>query len=438
MTTNDRVDRLPELLSELAAPRTPAYLDDILARTARQRQRSARTLLERILPMAETTLPGTRVSPPMRTIAIFVLLILLIAALAVGAFIASRPSRHLPAPFGPAANGVIPFVSNGDLYVGDPLTGTSRLLVGGPADQARPQFSPDGSKIAYIQAATETGSPAIDIYVAREDGSGPTKITSQPIDDTEAGWKWIGWTPDGRHIAVVRGAGEVNQLDVYDASGSGPVKTIASAAGMDSIQFRPPDGQEILYRALVDGKWGLFAMDADGANVRPVVAPTVPAVMDLSFSAATYSADGSRIFYQHGDASGCCRLWVVDADGRHAHEFVPPSGPSWDGQAVVSPDGQWVAYWHVPNALSDGGDPNDPVRNGLAVVSADGTGPVIPTGPTVTGTAHWVWSPDSSKILMFDNSIEPGLAYLVDPAGGPWTTAPWQQDGDLDWQRIAP
>jgi hypothetical protein len=29
-------------------------------------------------------------------------------------------------------------------------------------------------------------------------------------------------------------------------------------------------------------------------------------------------------------------------------------------------------------------------------------------------------------------------AYLLDPAGGPWTTVPWQQDGDLDWQRTMP
>ena len=389
--------------------------------------------------MAETTLPGARVSPPLRTFAIAILLLLLVVALAIGAFIASRPSRPLPAPFGPAANGVIPFVSNGGIYVGDPVTGTSRLLVGGPDNKAVPRFSPDGTQVAYLQVATGAGSPAVDIYVVREDGSGlPVKITPQPIDDTEAGWKWIGWTPDGRQIAVVHGVGDVNQLDLFDATGSGAVEAVTTAAGMDFVQFRPPDGREILYRALVDGKWGLFAMDADGANVRPVVAPTVPAEMGLSFGAATYSADGSRIFYQHGDATGCCRLWVVGVDGSDAHEFVPPSGASWDGVSAVSPDGKWVAYWHVPNAVSDGGDPNDPVRQRVAVVSADGTGPVIPTGPTVTGNAAWVWSPDSSKILMFDDAIEPGSAYLLDPAGGPWTTVPWQQDGDLDWQRLAP
>jgi Tol biopolymer transport system component len=429
MTTNDRVDRLPELLSELAAPRIPDYYDTILARTAGQRQRPARTLLERILPMSETTLPSARTSPPLRTFAIVLLLAALAVAIAAGALIASRGSHPLPAPFGPAANGVIPFVSNGDIHIGDPVTGTSRLLVGGPADNAMPQFSPDGTQIAFIQVVTGTASPSIDIYVVREDGSGLRKITPQPIDDTEAGWKWIGWTPDGRHIAVVHGAGDVNQLDLFDPTGSGAGQAVTAAAGMDFVQFRPPDGREILYRALVDGKWGLFAMDADGTNVRTVVAPTVPAEMDLSFGAAAYSADGSRIFYQHGDAGGCCRLWVVNADGTNAHAVDPRGVDEWSGEPAVSPDGRRIAYWH---------NINDQQTQQVSVSRTDGSGPAIQTGPSLSGGAHWIWAPDSSKILLFPNDVEHGSAYLVDPDGGPWTTVPWRQDGDLDWQRLAP
>lgn len=68
---------------------------------------------------------------------------------------------------------------------------------------------------------------------------------------------------------------------------------------------------------------------------------------------------------------------------------------------------------------------------------ADGTGPVITTGPELPGTAHWVSAPDSSKILMFPNDDSSPSAYLLDPDGGPWTTVPWQSDGDLDWQRVA-
>ena len=47
-------------------------------------------------------------------------------------------------------------------------------------------------------------------------------------------------------------------------------------------------------------------MDADGTNVQTLVEPTVPGQVDMSFSGATYSADGNRIFYEHGDENGCC------------------------------------------------------------------------------------------------------------------------------------
>ena len=79
-------------------------------------------------------------------------------------------------------------------------------------------------------------------------------------------------------------------------------------------------------------------------------------------------------------------------------------------------------------------------RTGISVANADGTGEVIQTGPELTGTAHWLWAPDSSKILMFPNDVpndSSHSAYLLDPDGGPYTKVPWRSDMDLDWQRVA-
>ena len=130
----------------------------------------------------------------------------------------------------------------------------------------------------------------------------------------------------------------------------------------------------------------------------------------------------TRPFERESPAGTCCTLWVMDADGSDPHEFIPSTGETWDGQPTVSPDGSKVAFW-----------------NGhVAVRRADGTGSVVETGPKPPGTIHWVWSPDSSKILMYPNDTSNTSAYLLDPDGGPWTTVPWQQDGDLDWQRPRP
>ena len=429
MTTPERIERgLPSILADLAMGPTPEYLDDVFVQTARMRQRPRWTFPERWLPMADIA-SRSAFAPrlPWRTIGVALVILALLVGAAV-VYVGTHQTR-LPAPFGPAANGLIPYSQGGDIYVGDPANGSSRLVLGGPEDDWGPGYSADGARIAFLR---NTSASEFDIYVMRQDGSELRRLTSKPISNES----WVRWAPDSGHIATVRqvettGGGcrtticFTNQLDLVDMSGG--VQTVATADRMDFVQFRPPDAHELMYRALVDDKWGLFAMDPDGSNVRALAPPTVPAEMDLSFGGATYSADGSRIFYQHGDADGCCQLWVMNADGTDAHEFLP-LGPAWDGEAVPSPDGTWIAYWH--NA-------NDGPAHGVTVVRADGTGPVIETGPKMSGGAHWVWSPDSTKILTYPNDTETASAWLLDPAGGSWTMVPWGSNGDLDWQRLA-
>ncbi len=423
MTTPDRFERgLPQLFDELAVARTPAYLDDILSRTARTRQRPGWSFPERWLPMSVlTSRLATSPRPSWRAIGLVALLLLGLIAGAV--LIAGTQVRRLPAPFGPAANGLIPYATGGDIYVGDPVTGRTSLLVGGPGVDSLPGFSLDGIRVAFFRDATENGTLR-DLYVVNEDGSHLTRVTAEPV-------AWVRsavWAPDGRLAVIHQVSAGMNRLDLYDTTGSGSVQTVVSAVGMDGVGFRPPDGREIMYRALVDGKWGLFAMGIDGSHPRTIVEPTIDASIDMSFSMATYSADGKRIFYERGTNDGCCRLWVMNADGSDPHEFVAPTSDAWDGEAVVSPDGTKVAYWH---------NPNDGPAHGVAVVRADGTGPVIETGPKLTTTATWVWSPDSTKILMIPDDGSSTSAYVLDPEGGPYTTLPWHFDHSPDWQRLA-
>lgn len=430
MTSFERFEnRLPALLDELAVPRLPDYADDLFARTAATHQRPEWTFPERWRFMS--SISQRLAAAPNIPWRLGVLVALLVVAALVGLIIAGSRQQNLPAPFGPAANGVIPYISGGDLYIGDLATGSSRILVTGPEDDALPQFSPDGTRVAFFRTEDGPGMATINVYVVRSDGSALTRITPEPIRDVD--WRWIGWTPDGRHIAVVHEVNGVEQLDLFDASGNGSVERIAAAAGLDSLQFRPPNGREILFRACVDvtTNCGLYVMDADGTNRRLLVAPATTGD-SLDLTGAVYSADGSRVFYNRwtSDASvgeqGCCQLFVVNADGSDPHRFIPNSG-AWDGQAVVSPDGTRIAFWH-----------NDKPTHGISVIRADGTGDTIETGPALSSTAHWVWAPDSSKILMYPNDASRTSAYLLDPDGGPWTTVPWVSDGDLDWQRVAP
>jgi hypothetical protein len=88
-----------------------------------------------------------------------------------------------------------------------------------------------------------------------------------------------------------------------------------------------------------------------------------------------------------------------------------------------------VSYWSV---LGNSG--NLQVR----VAPADGSRPSIATGPAMGDFYPWLWSPDSSKILLYLNDGSSRSAYLLDPEGGPYEQVPWESGSGIDWQRLAP
>ena len=121
MTSFDRFEqRLPDLMTDLAAARVPDYFDDLLQQAARTRQRPAWSSLERWLPMGVTALsPVSNRARSFAGLAILALVGLLVAA-GLFAYVGAQPQR-LPAPFGPAGNGLMYYASgDGDIYSVDP------------------------------------------------------------------------------------------------------------------------------------------------------------------------------------------------------------------------------------------------------------------------------------------------------------------------------
>jgi hypothetical protein len=424
MTASERLERtLPGILDELSAGPSPDFLDDVFAQTARMWQRPGWTFPERWLPMVD--IARTRAyapAPPWRLIALALLLI----AFVVAALLVAGSQRKVAPPFGPARNGEIVYDLTGDLYVGDPVTGESRLLVGDPGIDSAPSYSPDGTQVAFLRAV-EGRAASFNIYAINADGSNSRKVTPVPISaDT-----WANWMPDSKRLATISDG----RLELLDVDGNEAPFRPAPDLNVDSLAFRPPDGQEIAVRAIVDGRYGVYAIKADGGGRRTILEPTVPLDMDMHALTMVYSVDGARLFYQshalegEGFSGGCCQLWVVNADGTDAHRFEGANSGAWSGVPSVSPDGRWVSYWSV---LGNSG--NLQVR----VAPADGSGPSIATGPPMSDFYPWVWSPDSSKLLLFLDDGSSSTAYLLDPEGGSYSNVPWESGPGLDWQRLAP
>jgi hypothetical protein len=132
MTTERRLERdLPRILSDLAMGPYPDYIDDVLTTTAQRRQRPAWTSLERWLPMVDIARqPAIAPRLPLRAVGLGLLLIVLILAVVAAIVVGSR--QNLPAPFGPAHNGLVAYSANGDIFVVDPDSGQPKAVVTGP------------------------------------------------------------------------------------------------------------------------------------------------------------------------------------------------------------------------------------------------------------------------------------------------------------------
>lgn len=424
MTLDPRLERtLPTVLADLGSGGQPDYADALLARTARVRQRPAWTFPERWLPM-DTLM--TRVPVPAMRWRLIALAVLLLVALVAAAIVATSGTRpQLLAPFGPAQNGLIALSIAGDISVGDPSTRKSTPLVTGPEFDFRPGFSPDGSMIAFLRRVdpAKDYAPTL-VVVAKADGSGALVVTTEPLELEPSWWSW---TPDGRSIAVLTKIQGAVTLEVFDALAARSPRVVDPKVTIDSPAFGPPDGKRLVFRGRDGLSMGLYTMNADGSDLRAIVAPYVSKYFDDDLLGAAWSPDGTKIAFQRAGPAGDVHIEVIDADGSGAHTVGFTQGDVLDGGPVWSPDGTRILFARLA--------PDRASYSWTVVGIADGA--IRQVGPKIdanTGSGM-IWSPDGKRLLaVVADGRKP---FYVDPATGATEDLTWTAD-TADWQRTSP
>ena len=412
---------LPGILEDIGAGPTPDYTELLLARTAATSQRPGWMVPERWYSMSAITERLTTAPRiPLRTIGVVALLILVLAA---AVFIVGSQRRQLPLPYGPAGNGLVVYASESDIYVGDPTTNASRQITRGPEVDGYPGYTKDGTMITFLRS--ESGDPllASHLMIVGADGSGPRQLTDQPLTGVSDG----DGSGDGRSIAVVSRIGGVSSITIIDIA-SGDERLLDVGMPVETVSFRPPNGDELMFVGLKGEDRSMYTIGLDGSNKHLVVGPT------RDIRGPKWSPDGSHIAYtQHDVASNHVLTHIVGADGSDDVVLGNPPGviyqlfPVWspDGRSVVVARGYWDDAAIVPNQTT-------PDYSRFAIIAVDGSAPDKELCDCFSSyEAGWGWSPDGTKIV---SGLSEDLS-VIDIATGVETS----YDGWLNanWQRVA-
>jgi Tol biopolymer transport system component len=126
---------------------------------------------------------------------------------------ASAQTAYLTEPaFSPDRKEIV-FVSGGDIWTVSANGGTASLLVSHPATESRPQFSPDGRKLAFMSNRTGNG----DIYVLDFAANDLKRITFDDASDN-----FDAWSPDGKWLYFYSNSKDISGMnDIFRVSATG-------------------------------------------------------------------------------------------------------------------------------------------------------------------------------------------------------------------------
>jgi WD40 repeat protein len=356
----------------------------------------------------------------------------------------------VPSPvLGPAGNGILAYSSDGDIFVGDPVTGTSTAIVTGPRHDTRPIFSPDGLRIAFLRAESLSDGTVV---VIRADGSDERVVATEALTNGIPG---SAWTPDSTSILLNHDKAGTEYWDgllsLVDASGVAEPRLITpplpaqigytyfSIHDPVAPMFRPPNADQIV--GVVQGV--LSVVDIDGRHVEGFVPPSQTGE-PYDTTRLAWSRDGSMIAF--GQESG---LSVMNADGSDPRRFEAEHvdrawSPDSSAIALEKPvtvsgsAGSVIAILDIETGAERVLDATFAVTKPQA--SSTTTDPdAFRTDSIRTWHTYayegWSWSPDGRSILVLErHGTRP---FFVDIDTGQVTELPWTSDSAVSWQRVA-
>ena len=274
--------------------------------------------------------------------------VLMLAVMAVALFSVSSMMPGEPAAQTVSSSGKIVYVGsdgvNNDIFtMNSDSTEVTQLTTDG-ASNDNPEWSPDGTKIAFdswVDANTAN------IYVMNAAGTDRQRLTTTPPSqgrDFQATW-----APDGSSLAFVSTRDGDGGYELYRMNANGTAQTRLTNTNPEADDWQPsvsPDGKiafasdrdNTLYEA-----YDLYVLDPDTGEVSRLTFDGDP---DENFFRhdslnPVWSPDGTRIAFD-STRSGNREVWVINADGSGLTNVS--NHPAQDYEPAWSPDGTQITF----------------------------------------------------------------------------------------------
>jgi Tol biopolymer transport system component len=215
---------------------------------------------------------------------------------------------------------------NIDVFLYDATGALVRKLTDQPNFDYQPRWSPDGQRLAYVSVRENRQV----IFTMRPDGSEPTQLTVNGVQNSEPAW-----SPDGRRIVFRSERNGNPDIFVMNADGSDQ-RALTTDARAEYMPTWSPDGSQILFSATIENRAHLFVMNADGSGQR-----------QLSQSATghtrlgLWSPDGKQIVF-NTTRDGNDEVYAMAPDGSGARNLS--NHPAGDTAFAWSADGQYILF----------------------------------------------------------------------------------------------
>jgi len=304
-------------------------------------------------------------------------------------------------------------------------------------------ISPDGSRVAYVEALPAPGKSAI--YTASLPSASSTRVRISAGDGkTSHDEHGLAWSPDGKQIAFLSDREKKDQLQLYTASAAGgPARQLTHLTGFLQAPSWSPDGKRlaILFTENAPRSAGpLEPVTPDSGVVEskiyeqritivdPVTGGAIHQVSPADFYIYEYdwSPDGHSFAATASRGAGDDNWWIaqlytIAAETGEMHAIHKPGIEQQVAVPRWAPDGKSIVF--IGGLMSDEGSTGGEIFQVPA-----GGGEARSLTPGIKSSAsHLTW-PRASKQLYFIEHYDGGSAISqLDPATG-GTERLWQGD----------